>query len=245
MAQYFTKDYTGAPFELFGAAHLSILGIILLVGISLIYLRKLLDEKGRTRFRYGLAIWVLVWESSWHIWNMYWGIWNVQENLPLHLCSIFAWLTVIMLLRKNTTIYELAYFLGIGGATQALLTPDTGIYGLPHFRAVQTLASHGGIAIAALYMTLVEGYRPTWGSFKRVFQWTNIYMVLIFFLNFALGSNYLFIAHKPPFPTIIDLLAPWPWYILELELIALVICFILYLPFAIKDWMTAKQPAMA
>lgn len=245
MAQYFAKEYTGAPFELFGAGHLFLLGLIMLAAISLVYVRRIQDEKIRRYIRYGLAFWVLVWESSWHIWNLYWGMWNIQENLPLHLCSVFAWLTVIMLINRNTTIYELAYFLGIGGATQALLTPDTGIYGLPHFRAVQTLASHGGIVIAALYMTVVEGYRPTWGSFKRVFQWANIYMVLIFFLNFAIGSNYLFIAHKPPFPTLIDLLAPWPWYILELEGIALAICFILYLPFLIRDQTTGKDPVMA
>ena len=128
---------------------------------------------------------------------------------------------------------------------QALITPDAGIYGLPHFRAVQTLAAHGGIVLAALYMTIVEGLRPTWQSFKRVFQWTNIYMVIVFFINLAIGSNYLFIAHKPEFPTLIDLLAPWPWYILELEVVALAVCFILYIPFMLKDWATGRQPVTA
>ena len=150
-----------------------------------------------------------------------------------------------MLIKKNTTIYELAYFLGIGGAMQALITPDAGIYGLPHFRAVQTLAAHGGIVLAALYMTIVEGLRPTWQSFKRVFQWTNIYVVIVFFINLAIGSNYLFIAHKPEFPTLIDLLAPWPWYILELEVVAFAVCFILYIPFMLKDWATGRQPVTA
>lgn len=243
MGQFFAKDYRGAPFELFGPAHLSVLGFIILSALSLLLARKLWDEKARTRFRYGLAIWLVIWESSWHIWNIYWGTWNIREHLPFHLCSIFLWLSVAMLIYKNTTIYELAYFLGIGGAMQALLTPEVGIYGLPHFRAVQTLAAHGGIVIAALYMTLVEGYRPTWQSFKRVFLWTNIYVVFIFFLNLAIGSNYLFIGHKPEFPTLIDLLAPWPWYILELELIALAICFILYMPFMLRDLFTERQPA--
>ena len=245
MAQYFVRDYTGAPFELFGPAHLSILAFIALIGISFVPARRLWGERARTRVRYALAIWLAAWELSWHLWSAYWGLWTIQQNLPLHLCSIFVWLSAIMLIRKNTTIYELAYFLGIGGATQALLTPDTGIYGLPHFRAVQTLAAHGGIVLAALYMTIVEGFRPTWASFKRVFLWTNIYMVIVFFVNFALGSNYLFIAHKPEFPTIIDLLAPWPWYILEMEVIALAICFVLYLPFLIKDWSSARKPALA
>ncbi len=150
-----------------------------------------------------------------------------------------------MLLTKNYAIFELAYFLGIGGAIQAVITPESGIYGLPHFRAVQTLAGHGAIVLAGLYMTWVEGFRPTCGSFKKVFLWTNIYMVIMFFVNQAIGSNYLFVAYKPNFPTLLDLLAPWPWYILELEVIGLAVCLILYLPFAIKDWSKAKLTVTA
>jgi uncharacterized membrane protein YwaF len=41
---------------------------------------------------------------------------------------------------------------------------------------------------------------------------------------------------KPPTASLIDVLGPWPWYLLALEGIAFVIFFILYLPFAIKDW---------
>jgi uncharacterized membrane protein YwaF len=64
--------------------------------------------------------------------------------------------------------------------------------------------------------------------------------VVIFGLNFLIGSNYLFIAHKPEVPTLIDVLGPWPFYILPLAGIALGMSLILYLPFAIKDWRTAR-----
>jgi len=244
MEQFFIKDYIGTPFELFGTAHLTVLGVITLIAISFIAAKKLWDEKAKLRFRYVMALWLLVWELAWHAWSIYYGTFTIQTNLPLHLCSVFVWLTIIMMFNKNETIYELAYFLGIGGALQALLTPDAGIYGFPHFRAFQTFATHGGIVLAALYMTIVEGYRPTWGSFKRVIIWTNIYMILVFFINLAIGSNYLFIAYKPEFPTLLDLLAPWPWYILELEVLALAICFVLYIPFIIKDMTVSRQMAL-
>jgi hypothetical integral membrane protein (TIGR02206 family) len=90
-------------------------------------------------------------------------------------------------------------------------------------------------------MTLVEGYRPTWKSLGRVFLWTNIYMVAVFILNQVIGSNYLFIAHKPETPSLIDLLGPWPWYILALEAIGLVLCLLLYLPYAVRDWRAARM----
>ena len=158
------------------------------------------------------------------------------------MCSVMVWLTMYMLITNSYAIYELAYFLGIGGALQALLTPDITGYGFPHFRAFNTFLAHGLLVAVPIYMTLVEGYRPTLQSLKRVFIWTNIYVIPVFFLNLWIGSNYLFIAYKPNFPTLLDLLSSWPWYIPELEIIGFAILFLLYLPFLIKDLRT-RQPA--
>ena len=67
---------------------------------------------------------------------------------------------------------------------------------------------------------------------------------LVFFLNQMIGSNYLFIAHKPETASLIDVLGPWPWYILVLEVIGIVMCLLLYLPYAIAD-MRKKQITQA
>jgi hypothetical integral membrane protein (TIGR02206 family) len=69
-------------------------------------------------------------------------------------------------------------------------------------------------------------------------------MVAIFFLNLAIGSNYMFVAHKPLTPSLIDVLGPWPWYILSLEAIGLVLFLLLYLPWVIHDRKRSRpQPA--
>jgi hypothetical integral membrane protein (TIGR02206 family) len=130
--------------------------------------------------------------------------------------------------------------LGIAGATQALLTPDAGRYGYPHFRAFQVIISHGAIVTSALFMTLVEGYRPTWGSLKRVLIGGNLYMAVIFVLNLVIGSNYLFIAHKPETASLMDVLPPWPVYILFLEILGIVMSLVLYLPFYLGDLKRSK-----
>jgi hypothetical integral membrane protein (TIGR02206 family) len=140
-----------------------------------------------------------------------------------------------MLLTKNYHIYEFAYFLGIAGASQAILTPEAGIYGFPHYRVFQTLTAHGSIVTAAILMTVVEGYRPYWSSFKRVFIWTNIYMIVVTGINLSIGSNYLYTLRKPPSASMMDFLGPWPLYLLSLEVVALVLCLLLYLPWIIKD----------
>lgn len=244
MGQYFARDYTGASFELYGAGHLLALTLITLFCFSFLYFRNVWGERGKRNFRYFVAVFLIVDEISWHVWAAYWEVWTIQTMLPLHLCSIMVWASAYMLFTKNYNIYEITYFLGIGGALQALLTPDASGYGFPHFRAFQTFVAHGLLVAVPIYMTVVEGLRPTLQSFKRIFIWTNIYMVFVFFLNLAIGSNYLFIHYKPEFSTLLDLLAPWPWYVLELEVVGFAIISLLYTPFLLKDWRAKQQPAI-
>jgi hypothetical integral membrane protein (TIGR02206 family) len=235
MGEFFGKDWSGDPFILFNAPHLTALGIILLINLLIIVFRQRFNPRGKVVLRYTLAVTLVIVEISWHLWNYAIGAWTLQTMLPFHLCSALVWLSAYMLVTKNYRIYEYSYLLGIAGAVQALLTPDAGIYGFPHFRAFQVMMSHGAIITAAITMTFVEGFRPTWASVKRVFIGANLYMIAIFILNQLIGSNYLFIAHKPETASLMDVLPPWPWYILYLEVIGLALCLLLYLPYALRD----------
>lgn len=235
MSQFFAANYTGAPFELFGPAHLAALSFLSILNLFLIRF-KTASESAKYTIRLTMALILLGNEIAWHIWNYVVGKWTIQTMLPLQVCSILIWLGALMLITKNRTIYEFMYFIGIGGAIQALFTPDLGIYGFPHFRYFQTFTSHGLIVTSAIYMTVVEGFRPTWKSFLRVAIWTNIYMILIFFINTSIGSNYLMVNGKPTTPSLLDLLPAWPIYIIYMELIGVATFFLLYTPFIVKDW---------
>lgn len=92
-------------------------------------------------------------------------------------------------------------------------------------------------------MTVVEGMRPTWKFMLRVMIGANVYLVIVFFINQLIGSNYLFVAHKPPGPTLLDALPDWPVYLLYMEALGLVMFLLLYLPFIIKNWRAKKRVA--
>ncbi len=235
MTQYFAYDYTGTPFVLFGIWHLVALLVIVLLNVGTLGFRKS-TPKTRKAIRWGMAIVLWADEASWHIWNLYWGHWSIKTMLPLHVCSILIWLAGFMLIFKVYQIYEFVYFIGIGGALQALLTPDAGIYGFPHYRIFQTMISHGLLITSGVYMTIVEGFRPTWKSFWRVVVGVNIYAVIIFPINMLLGTDFLYINGKPSTASLLDILPPWPYYLLFMELIGAMVFLILYLPFIIKDW---------
>lgn len=234
MTEFFAASFDGPAFEFLGIAHLAALGALVVLNLLLISLKSASDPtKSRVRWILATILWIN--EFAWHYWNYHAGLWTIQTMLPLHLCSVLVWLGALMLVTKNYRIYEFMYFMGIGGAIQALATPDLGIYGFPHFRFFQTFISHGLIVTSAIYMTVVEGFRPTWKSMLRVFVWTNLYAGIVYFVNIAIGSNYLMINHKPELPSLLDLLPDWPIYILYMEVIGIVTMLLLYLPFAVKD----------
>jgi len=235
MDQFFAADYSGPAFEFMSATHIGALAFLVLLNLFLIRYRHADDKtKGSIRWLLALILWGN--EFAWHYWNYAVGRWTIQSMLPLHLCSLLVWTGALMLVTKNYRIYEFMYFMGIGGAIQALATPDLGIYGFPHFRFFQTFISHGLIITSAIYMTVVEGFRPTWKSMLRVVIWMNLYAAAVYFINSSIGSNYLMINYKPDTPSLLDLLPPWPIYILYMEMIGVITILLLYLPFVIKDW---------
>jgi len=242
MDQFFAGDYAGPAFELFGPAHLAALLAVVLLNLLLLSLKGA-DERARSYARWTMAL--LLWgnELAWHLWNYSIGKWTLPTMLPLHLCSALVWLSIYMLITGNQRIYEFAYLLGIPGALQALLTPDAGIYGYPHFRFFQVILSHGTLVTAALALTWVEGYRPTLASLKRVFITGNLYLAAVFVFNLLIGSNYLFIAHKPETASLLDVLPPWPWYIAVIELLGLVFVVVMYAPFFVRD-LRARRTAV-
>ncbi len=237
MTQFFAADYQGPAFKFLGTAHLAALAFLVLLNLYLIGFRNSSDGT-KAALRWILALILIINEVAWHYWNYVVGTWTVQTMLPLQLCSVFVWIGAWMLMTKSYRIYEFVYFMGIAGAIQALATPGLGNFNFPHFMYFQYFISHGLIITSAIYMTVVEGFRPTWKSMIRVAVWMNVYVVIVYFINNYIGSNYLFLNYKPSTPSLLDLLPPWPIYIAYMELIGVISMLLLYLPFVIKDWRT-------
>ncbi len=241
MQRYFAYDYDGAAFELFGTGHLVYLAILVVAIVFLIWGWQAPDDKSRDRARLFIATVMLLNEIAWHGWNIGTGAWSVRENLPLHLCGISIWSTIYMLYTRDYRLYPIIFFVGLGGAAQAVITPSAGEYGLPHFRAFQTLISHGMLVVAMVFVTTKEGQRPTWLSLWKTMLVLNVYLVVVTAINYALGSNYMFTLQKPHTASLFDVMGPWPWYLLTAEVLAVILFSLLYLPFALSDRRIDRQ----
>ncbi len=235
-------DYPDNPFSFFSQNHIN--ALLFLFGVYIIiflFRKKLKNPKIDIKMRYIIASALIFQELSLSIWRLYNGDWHPGTSLPLHLCGASIVLSAIMLINKNYTLFEINYFWGLGGAIQALLTPDIGMYGFPHYRFFQFFTSHGLIIVAVLYMVFVHQYAPEHRSIWKVFKITLVYTGVIAILNIIYNGNYLFICWKPENGSIIDAMGPWPWYIIPLALVAIISFYIWYAPFAVRALLQKKK----
>ena len=216
-------------FVLFGADHLAALAVIAVLCALFIRLRKSLTSTGRVWTGRILSLSLLAYVMTIYIKMGLEGNLSWDYSLPLHLCHWVLAACIVSLWRPLPFTSELAYFWGLGGTLQALWTPDLG-EGFPSWEFIQFFWSHGGILLSIVYLIAVRGFRPRPGSIVRVFVATNFYALFAGALNFAFGWNYGYLRRAPSQPSLIDYLGPWPWYILSLELIALLSFWLLDLP---------------
>lgn len=236
-AQYFGLTPIGPPFRLFSAQHLLGIAAVIFATLAVALAAPRLAPPARARLRWGLTAFCVANWLGWDVWQIANGVWSPAYSLPLQLCTLSVPLSALMLAARSARLAELLYFWGFAGATQALITPDLQAagYSFPHFRYWIFFTSHGSIYLAVAFAIAAWGFRPTWRSLPRVFLITNLLLAVVGMANWLTGGNYMFIARKPDYPTLIDALGPWPWYIIPLELIAAAAFVLVYLPLAAYD----------
>ncbi|TVY10498.1 YwaF family protein [Paenibacillus cremeus] len=227
---------TPFPFTMFSTQHFVPLAVIML-SIGLLYRYQAVFRHRlawKQTVKYGLSSLLLLFELILYGWYFYYHQFTAADTLPLQLCSISYILTIVLLLFPFQLLYEFLYFAGVAGALQALLTPAAILSGFPHFTYFYFFLGHGAIVWVALYMTWVHGYRPTWRSIWRALLLLNGLLAVIIPVNWITGGNYFFIAEKPAGDTLLNYLGPWPWYVIALEGVAVVMFILLYLPFQLR-----------
>jgi hypothetical integral membrane protein (TIGR02206 family) len=169
------------------------------------------------------------------------GAVNWQQMLPLQLCDWGMVVVIVAMLTKSERWFEVAYFWGIGGTLQAVLTPNLR-FGFPDFRFFSFFISHCGIIVGVVFLMLVRRYRPYPMSIVRVFLWSELYFVITMVADWYTGFNYGFLLHKPEAFSILSFLSDWRLlYLVQMHGLALLFFVVLYVPFAIVDLVRNKK----
>lgn len=233
-------------FHPFGTAHLVV--IALTIGLPLLFWftargpRKSPLRKG---IRYTLAALLFLNWVCYEINRASAGLFTADHALPMQLCDWAMWAVIAALITLRPGIYEVAYFWGLAGTFQAILTPNLK-EGWPSWWFLCFFIAHCGIVVGVLYLTAVEALRPRAASILRAMLWSEVYLAAALLVNRLTGGNYGFLSHKPDGKSLLDLLSSHHLvYLLELNLLALAFYLILYIPFWIRDAIPTLPAAAA
>ena len=168
-----------------------------------------------------------------------WLTWRVL--LPLELCDAALVLAVITLLAPRRAAAEIVYFWAGSGTLLAMLTPELP-WSFPRWEFVVFFGLHGLVLVAALVLVFGLGLRPRPGAPWRALLVTAGWAAFVGLVNLALGTNFMYLRHKPVVVTPLDWMGPWPAYIGTGAALALALFHLLALPFR-REWREARGEA--
>jgi hypothetical integral membrane protein (TIGR02206 family) len=183
-----------------------------------------------TAVRVGLAAFLL-WGAIGYVlaeWRL--GILSPRDFLPLHLCDFAIFVAAFALLARRPGAVELVWFWALTGTLLAVVTPAVD-GGFPDWRWALYFAMHGGVIAAAAVLVVGCRIRPRPGAAWRAFGWTLVYAAAVGIVDLLTGANFLWLRAKPPQPTLLDRLGPWPVYVLAAGALGLAGFHLLALPF--------------
>jgi len=177
-----------------------------------------------------IAVAIVITELSWQPYVMANHSWSAAYSLPVQLCDVGGFVAAAALIWRQLLLIEIAYFWGLGGTLQALLTPDLRDH-FPSFPYLQFYATHDLVVLAALFLIVGLGLHPRPGSVRRIFLLTLAFTVAIALIDLVTGGNYMYLRRVPAGGSLLSLMGPWPWYIVVGAVVALVVLALLDAPF--------------
>lgn len=213
-------------FKLFSNEHFVLIFSNIVFFLFLLFIANFFDKKYFAKISALLILALKLTELSYrHLYNNE----EIFELLPLHLCNITLIFIIIMMLSGSKTLFQLCFYWSVG-AIFAVATPDVK-YSFPNFMTMSFFITHFYIIFAVVYFYIYFNFRPAiWGYFTAFFT-INIICLGVYFLNVHLGTNYLYVNRVPSFSSPLNYFGEWPYYIIVVELIYIILTYLLYLPF--------------
>jgi len=216
--------------NLFGPAHLLIVISIPLLAWSLGRWSKRSKSAARS-IRLTLAALLALTDLVWYAYVVRSeGLRIFPDTLPLELCDVTQWVTVYAACSLNPVAFEIAYYAGIAGSGMAVLTPDLWLP-LASYGSISFFLSHGITVVAVLVLLWGGLLRPRPGSWWKMLIILNGYAAVLGAFDAIFKTNYMYLREKPAGVSLLSYLGPWPFYLIGGEVAAVILFWLLWLPF--------------
>lgn len=224
--------------ELFGATHIGMLILTLLLCMLVVWaarrFRGTIIERRTTRVvGWGLLVMSLIWMA----WGMLPRNWDVGQSIPLHLSDVLQIVTVVALIARPGWAICVAYYWGLTLNLQSLLTPDLNYVDYPLIEFTMYWLLHIVVFLVPVVFTFGLGYRPTWTGYVVAYAATAIWAGITGLVNVVTGANYGYLGRRPEGGSLLDVLGPWPVYILWEALLIAVVWALMTWP-----WTASENP---
>src|SRR5438876_5243265 len=229
------------PFQPYGLPHLTVIFLTIALPFVLAAIVRYTKSSRVERAIIAVLSTVLIFNYiAYLIFVRSYGMVTWRQMLPLPL-SVWGMVVVIIAMWTGSQRwFEVAYFWGIGGTLQAVLTPNLR-FGFPDLRFISFFTSHSGIIVGVVFLMLIHRYRPYPMSIVRTFIWSEFYFVVTLIADELTGFNYGFLLHKPEAFSILNFLSDSrSLYVLEMHGVALVFFLCLYASFVVVDVVIEK-----
>ena len=150
------------------------------------------------------------------------GDWSAEVNLPFQLSDAVTLVAIAALWRPAPLLVELAYFWTLSASLLAVVTPDLGD-DFPDLLYFTYFATHSGAIAAACLLVFGERRAPRPDAVRRVYALTAAFAGCAAVATLASGGNYMFLRRKPVHGSLLDVMGPWPLYILAAAVLALLL----------------------
>ena len=213
-------------FSAYGPSHLVVLAVFV-VGAALLVVigRRLTESRARLLSR-GLAVLLL---AAFLVALAYKLVDPaIDTSVPLQLCDLAELAAAYALWSQRHWAFVLTYYWGLVLSSQALITPDIGTAkegapDFPHHLFVTFFTLHVLVVWAAIYLTWGRGMRPGWRDYRFAVIVTVAWAAFTLAFNAITGTNYGYLNRKPPTASLLDVLGPWPVYLMVEVTIVLIV----------------------
>lgn len=170
---------------------------------------------------------------------------NLGQSLPLQLSDLAPYAAGFALWTRRRRASALTYYWGLTLSIQALLTPVLSGPDFPNPNFIAFFAIHVLVVWAAIFLTWGVRLRQSWAGYRFTVVLTGCWAAAMFVVNRYAGSNYGFLNAKPSTGSLLDLLGPWPWYLLPEFALVLAAWALMTLPWAsarVRDQSESLKP---
>lgn len=228
----------------FSPEHWLALTVIAVVVVTVVAAARRHRASGATERWVSTSGWVLlIIVVGWALRDLLPDRFSVEHSLPIDLSDLARFITVFALITRAGWAVVTVYFWGLTLNLQALITPNIEYHHQPALEYTMFWVGHGIVLLVPLVFVWGLGYRPTWQGFAFTYLLTVAWAAVGMAVNAVTGANYGYLRAPPTDGSPLDLMGPWPTYLLVVGVVLGVLWALLTWPWTTRRRRAGTEPA--